>query len=149
MANTTLPLKMETCNKNWLALNLSQTSTWICYGPCWIIAIIRNKIMAWHKSIKLHVIEFEIGMIGDRTEAELYSPCITFPLQDMDYSAQSDFILLIILLTLISHFDFLKSNFLDLVMQVIFQFRFSVVLYCYSHYHSTFSLIIFTPWETL
>ena len=64
--------------------------------------------------MKLHVIEFEIGMIRDRTEAECYLPCITIPLQDMDYSAQSDFTLLIILLTLISHFDFLKSKFLDL-----------------------------------
>ena len=101
-------------NKNWPTLNSSQTSTWICCGPCWIIAIIRNKIMAWHKSMKLHTIEFEVGMIRDRTEAECYSPCITFPLQGMDYSDQSDFTLLIILLTLISHFDFLKSKFLDL-----------------------------------
>ena len=64
--------------------------------------------------MKLHAIEFEIGMIRDRTEAECYSPCITLPLQDIDYSAQSAFTLLIILLTLISHFDFLKSKFLDL-----------------------------------
>ena len=66
MANMTLPLKMETGNKNWPALNSSQTSTWICRGPRWIIAIIRNKIMAWHKSMQLHTIEFEIGMISFR-----------------------------------------------------------------------------------
>ena len=42
MTTMALPFKIETCNENWTALSLGQSSTKTWCQPSWMVAITKN-----------------------------------------------------------------------------------------------------------